>query len=87
MTDGQQRLKKAHGTPGEFRKAVLMLVPGWISMSEADTATDAYLSEWNSHGNCQSCGDSGSVLIRDEGGNPMWWPCSCPVAELSGISG
>ena len=26
---------------------------------------------------CKSCCDEGQVQLTDEGGNRMWWPCSC----------
>lgn len=45
-TKGQRDLKKKHGTPQEFAKAVVNAI-GEISCLEAHTAIEKYEQEWN----------------------------------------
>lgn len=47
LTPGQRKLKKKHGTPAEFAKAVYACVPGDISMGEARAALEKYQKEWD----------------------------------------
>lgn len=46
LTTKQRRLKKKHGDPAEFARAVYAAVPGDISMNEARVAIQEYNREW-----------------------------------------
>lgn len=46
MTEGQLKLKEAHGTPMEYAAAVWRAVPAFISVAEAQAAVEKYFAEW-----------------------------------------
>jgi len=42
----KENLKKKHGTPDEFKKAVMKACPDMITIDEANNAIDKYNDEW-----------------------------------------
>lgn len=46
MTNGQEKIAAAHGTPAEFAQAVWSAVPSFISVIEAEDAIDKFNREW-----------------------------------------
>lgn len=49
-TKKQRQLARKHGTPSEFRDAVMLAVPGFISVDEASRAIERYEQEWKAAG-------------------------------------
>lgn len=49
MTNKQKELKKKHGTPAAFKKAVYNAI-GEITIGEAWEAIDSYKKEWDEAG-------------------------------------
>ena len=50
MTEAQERLKQAHGTPPEYAVAVWRACPEFLSVDEAQAAVVRYLAEWGEAG-------------------------------------
>lgn len=52
LTAKQLILKLKHGDPIEFERAVMLTVPYYISMTEAEIAINNYNQEWKEEGLC-----------------------------------
>lgn len=50
LTRKQRYLKEKHGTPDEFKFAVMLAVPSFISINEALSAIFKYKQEWQTAG-------------------------------------
>lgn len=71
----KSELRQAHGTPRQFRAAVLKAVPGMISIKDAQKAIAKYEREYAAASNCLR--HRWKVQSFDETTGKGVWACKC----------